>query len=135
MIYGIGTDLVEVERIKKELASYGEKFMNMLFTESERIYCTRAENLAIQAQCFAARFAAKEAFLKALGSGLRGGLKWKDVEVVNNGLGKPELHMQNTAKQICDDAGINKIHVSLSHTKESAIAVVILEKLEIEIGG
>jgi len=129
MIFGIGTDLVEVERIKKELASHGEKFMDMLFTEGERTYCTRAGNLAIQAQCFAARFAAKEAFLKALGSGLRGGLRWKDVEVVNNDLGKPEIRMQNTAKEICEDAGINGIFVSLSHTKDSAIAVVVLEKI------
>jgi len=129
MIFGIGTDLVEVERIKKELASHGEKFIDMLFTESERTYCTRAENLSIQAQCFAARFAAKEAFLKALGSGLRGGLKWKDVEVLNNELGKPEIRMQNTAQEICENAGINNVHVSLSHTKESAIAVVILEKI------
>jgi len=129
MIFGIGTDLVEVERIKNELASHGEKFIDMLFTESERTYCTRAENTGIQAQCFAARFAAKEAFLKALGSGLRGGLKWKDVEVINNELGKPELRMQNTAQEICENAGINSVHVSLSHTKESAIAVVILEKI------
>ena len=129
MIFGIGTDLVEVDRIKKELASHGEKFIDMLFTESERTYCTRAENFGIQAQCFAARFAAKEAFLKALGSGLRGGLKWKDVEVINNELGKPEIRMQNTAQEICENAGIDNVYVSLSHTKESAIAVVILEKI------
>ncbi|HHI87923.1 MAG: hypothetical protein B1H05_02245 [Candidatus Cloacimonas sp. 4484_140] len=129
MIFGIGTDIVEVERIKKELASHGDKFIEMLFTESERIYCTRTDNVAIRAQCFAARFAAKEAFLKALGSGLRGGLRWKDIEVVNNELGKPEIRMQNTAQEICEKAGINGIYVSLSHTKESAIAVVILEKL------
>ncbi len=129
MIIGIGTDLVEVERIKKELASHGDKFIDMLFTESERTYCTRADNVAIQAQCFAARFAAKEAFLKALGSGLRGGLRWKDIEVVNNELGKPEIRMQNSAKEICENAGINGIYVSLSHTKESAIAVVVLEKI------
>jgi len=129
MIFGIGTDLVEVERIKNELASHGEKFIEMLFTQSEVIYCTRAENIGIQAQCFAARFAAKEAFLKALGSGLRGGLQWKDVEVVNNELGKPEIRIQKTAKQVCEKAGINKIHVSLSHTKESAIAIIILEKI------
>ena len=129
MIFGIGTDLVEVDRIKKELASHGEKFIDMLFTESERTYCTRTDNVAIQAQCFAARFAAKEAFLKALGSGLRGGLHWKDIEVVNNELGKPEIRMQNTAQEICENAGINGIYVSLSHTKESAIAVVVLEKI------
>lgn len=129
MIFGIGTDLVEVERIKNELASHGEKFIDMLFTQSEITYCKRAENIGIQAQCFAARFAAKEAFLKALGSGLRGGLQWKDIEVVNNELGKPEIRMQNTAKQICEKAEINKVHVSISHTKESAIATVILEKI------
>ena len=129
MIFGIGTDLVEVERIKKELASHGEKFIDMLFTESERTYCTRTDKVTIQAQCFAARFAAKEAFLKALGSGLRGGLRWKDVEVINNELGKPEIRMQNNAKEICENAGINGIYVSLSHTKESAIAVVVLEKI------
>ncbi|MDP8313746.1 MAG: holo-ACP synthase [Candidatus Celaenobacter antarcticus] len=129
MIVGIGTDLVEVERIKKELVSHGEKFIDMLYTEKERTYCTRAENLAIQAQCFAARFAAKEAFLKALGSGLRGGLKWKDVEVINNELGKPEIRIRDTAKKICENAGINGIFLSLSHTKDSAIAVVVLEKI------
>ena len=130
MIVGIGTDLVEVERIKKELVSHGEKFIDMLYTEKERTYCTRAENLAIQAQCFAARFAAKEAFLKALGSGLRGGLKWKDVEVINNELGKPEIRIRDTAKKICENAGINGIFLSLSHTKDSAIAVVVLEKIK-----
>jgi len=129
MIVGIGTDLVEVERIKKELVSHGEKFIDMLYTEKERTYCTRTENLAIQAQCFAARFAAKEAFLKALGSGLRGGLKWKDVEVINNELGKPEIRIRDTAKKICENAGINGIFLSLSHTKDSAIAVVVLEKI------
>jgi len=111
------------------LVSHGEKFIDMLYTEKERTYCTRAENLAIQAQCFAARFAAKEAFLKALGSGLRGGLKWKDVEVINNELGKPEIRIRDTAKKICENAGINGIFLSLSHTKDSAIAVVVLEKI------
>ncbi len=129
MIFGIGTDLVEVERIKKELAHHGEKFVDMLFTDEERRYCTRTEKVAIQAQCFAARFAAKEAFFKALGSGLRGGLRWKDVEVVNDDLGKPMIHMQRAAKEICEKACIEAVHVSLSHTKESAIATVILEKL------
>jgi len=129
MIFGIGTDLVEVDRIKKELASHGEKFVDMLFTPAERTYCTRTDKVAIQAQCFAARFAAKEAFFKALGSGLRGGLGWKDVEVVNDELGKPKLTMQRTAKEICEKAGIDAVHVSLTHTKESAIATVILEKI------
>jgi len=128
MIYGIGIDLIEVERIKKTALKSGDRFYTRIFTENEINYCKKGSDLNNQSQCFAARFAAKEAFFKAIGTGLRNGLHWKDVEVSNNELGKPDLVLRNTALEIIERIKSPNILLSISHTKNAAIAVVILEK-------
>jgi len=128
MIYGIGIDLIEVERIGKTTLRYGDRLYTKIFTENEINYCKSKSNLNNQSQCFAARFAAKEAFLKAIGTGLRNGLHWKDVEVSNDNLGKPNLVLRNTALEIIKKIKTSNISLSISHTKNAAIAVVILEK-------
>jgi len=130
MIFGTGIDLIDIQRIKKSLEKSADQFCQSLFTENEIQYCKRTENLNVQSQCFAARFAAKEAFFKALGTGLRDGLQWKDVEVLNDDLGKPSLHLQNKTLQIINAEEINNVQLSLSHNKSHATAVVILEKIE-----
>lgn len=127
MIYGTGIDLIEIDRIKKELEKAKEKFCDMVFTNNEIAYCQRGANLNIQSQCFAGRFVAKEAFFKAIGTGLRDGIRWKDVEVMNNEMGKPELFLQNKALEIIKNENISNIQLSISHSNKVAAAIVILE--------
>ena len=127
MIRGVGIDLIEVDRIKKQLEKSRDRFCQSLFSEEEIAYCRKGANTRIQAQHFAGRFAAKEAFLKAIGTGLREGLAWKDVEVLNNAMGKPELHLKNKAKETVDEHGITNIQLSISHGRDIAAAFVILE--------
>jgi holo-[acyl-carrier protein] synthase len=124
MIVGIGVDIAEVPRIRKALSSYGERFLKRIFTTEEIRYCTGKANAA---ERLAARFAAKEAGLKALGTGLRGGITWKDVEVVRVPGHKPELRFNGRAKEIAATLGCTRCHLSLSHTADQAIAQVILE--------
>jgi holo-[acyl-carrier protein] synthase len=126
MIYGIGIDLVKVARIERVLARYGDRFLDRVFTEREIGYC-RGKSWA--AAGFAMRFAAKEAFSKALGVGLRkGGIRWREVEVIPNPLGKPELYVSGRAAELCDTAGIENMHLSLTDEDHRALAVVILER-------
>lgn len=126
MIYGIGVDLVKVERIERVLTQYGDRFLERVFTEREVAYC---RGKAWAASALAMRFAAKEAFSKALGVGLRqGGIRWREVEVIPNPLGKPELYVNGRAAQLCDTAGINNMHLSLTDEDHRALAVVILER-------
>jgi len=128
MIYGVGIDLIEIKRIKNELIKSGERFCKMIFTENEITYCQRDSNINVQSQCFAGRFAAKEAFFKAVGTGLRGGLTWKDIEVYNDEYGKPNFILKNKALETVEDERISNIQLSISHCKNVAAAVVILEK-------
>jgi len=128
MIFGIGIDLIEIERIKAELEKHGDRFCKMVFTEKEIEYCRRNKNLNIQAQCFSGRFAAKEAFFKAIGIGLQNGLGWKDVEVMKDKLGKPNIALKNKSLRLIKDEKISNIHLSISHSKHYATAFVILEK-------
>ena|ERR1035437_9892258 len=122
MIIGIGTDLAEVTRISKSIEKKG--FKEKVFSKLEINYCEKKAN---SAESFAARFAAKEAFFKALGTGLRGGMAFNEVEVVNDEKGKPSIHILGTTAETIKKRGIKTIHVSLSHTKETAIATVVLE--------
>ena len=128
MIFGIGIDLIEIDRIKAELEKHEDKFCKMVFTVKEIEYCRRNKNLNIQAQCFAGRFAAKEAFFKAIGTGLRDGLGWKDVEVMKDKLGKPIIALKNKSLRLIKDEKISNIQLSISHSKHYATAVVVLEK-------
>ena len=124
MIFGVGIDNIEVKRIKKQIDS-SSKFKEKIFTAKEIEYCESKKNYA---ESFAARFAAKEAFLKAIGTGWSEGLQFTDIEILNNKKGKPMVHLQGKAKQIILDNEINNIQVSITHLKEIASAIIILEK-------
>ncbi len=126
MIYGIGVDLVKVARLKAAIERHGERFLNRVFTLQEIAYCQGKRG---RDSAFAMRFAAKEAFSKALGVGLRqNGIRWREVEVVPNPLGKPELQVTGRAADLCALAGITHMHLSLTDESGQALAVVILEK-------
>ena len=124
MIYGIGTDIVAIERFQRFIDSGNSALMERLFTPTERSRCEKRKDAA---SCLAARFAAKEAFLKALGSGLRDGLSWQDMEVLNNVLGKPELKLSGKAAELFQENGLTQVHLSLSHDGGNAIAMVVVE--------
>jgi holo-[acyl-carrier protein] synthase len=124
MILGIGSDLAQVERIRKSIAQYGDRFLNRVYTEQERAYASSKAN---SAERYAARFAAKEAGMKAIGTGLRRGITWKDFEVVNEISGQPTLRLSGVAREISAIMGVERISISLTHTAETAFAVVILE--------
>jgi holo-[acyl-carrier protein] synthase len=122
MILGIGMDMVDIARIKASLERFGESFVSKLFTEHEIAYCGAK---ALPAQHFAARFAAKEAFSKAIATGWAGTFQWKDVEVVNDESGKPSFRLYGaTAAQF----GTRSIFLSLTHTETSAAAFVVIEE-------
>jgi len=125
MIYGIGIDLVENERIEKIIEKWGDKFLQRVFSVKEVEYCRRHVQAPIH---YAARFAVKESFLKALGIGLGMGVKLREIEVARNSKGKPDLVLWGGAKAQIEKHKITKVHVSLTHTKKYATAFVILEK-------
>ena len=122
MVLGIGTDIAEVARIAKSIEN--NSFKEKIFSKTEIAYCEAKAN---KAESYAARFAAKEAFFKALGTGWRGGMAFNEVEVINDELGKPSLNVSGKTSEIIADKKIKNIHVSLSHTKEMAMATVVLE--------
>lgn len=126
MIVSIGTDIVEVYRIR-ETISRTPRFVERVFTKSEQVYCESKG--AAAAQSYAARFAAKEAFLKALKTGWRGKITWHDMEILSDEMGVPSLNIKGEARTLLENSGANQIHLSLSHTTEHAVAQVILEKL------
>jgi len=122
MIIGIGCDIIEVSRIEKALGK--QKFTEKVFTEREIKYCfARGVH---QSQSYAARYAAKEAVAKALGSGFRGG-SLQEIEVINNSMGKPEIKLSGKFQTLAKEKGCTNIHLSLSHVKEMAMAQVVLE--------
>ena len=124
MIFGVGTDIIEVARVEEKLLRTGG-LKTKLFTTTEIAYCEAKHRPALH---FAARFAAKEAFLKAMGTGWSGGHQFSEVEVVNNTLGKPELFVYGKVREFCQAHGITGMQVSLSHIKDLAKAIVVLEK-------
>lgn len=124
MIYGIGTDIAATERFQRFIDADNSAIMDRLFTQAELALCGNRKDTA---SCLAARFAAKEAFLKALGTGLRDGISWQDMEVSNNALGKPELKLSGKAAEQVQATGVNRVHLSLSHDGGSAVAMVVLE--------
>lgn len=124
MISGIGTDIVATSRFQRFLDEGNSAILERLFTESERHTCGKRKD---SASCLAARFAAKEAFLKALGSGLRDGISWQDMEVSNDALGKPELRFSGKTAKLPQVQKLTGVHLSLSHDGGSAIAMVVLE--------
>ena len=124
MIVGTGVDIAEVGRIKAAVERFGERFLKRVFTPAEVRYCMGKLNAA---ERLAARFAAKEAGMKAIGTGLRHGVTWQDVEVLRLPGQRPILKFSGKAAEFADRLGCKRTHLSLSHTKEQAIAYVILE--------
>jgi holo-[acyl-carrier protein] synthase len=124
MIYGTGIDIVEISRFERFIQEGNDALFTRLFTPQELSYCSVKKK---SAQHYALRFAAKEAFFKASGLGLRDGMTWRDVEVVNNDLGKPDLRLHGRAAEIFSELGLHKVYTALSHDGAYAVAMVVLE--------
>ncbi len=124
MIVGIGVDIVEVDRIGGIIARHGDRFLRRIFSEKEVLYCRRC---AHPEQRFAARFAAKEAVLKALGVGWQKGASFRDVEVRTNELGAPTVELGGRTREISCQLGVERVLVSLSHDRTYAVAHVVAE--------
>ncbi|MCC5832956.1 MAG: holo-ACP synthase [Chlamydiales bacterium] len=120
VINGVGTDIIEVRRIKEAIERHGDRFINRLFTEKERLYCRRYQDSIPR---FAGRFAAKEAVLKALGTGLKPDIGWQEIEILNDRQGKPEVHLSARLKRTFP---FTHLFVSISHCQEYATATAIL---------
>jgi holo-[acyl-carrier protein] synthase len=125
VVFGIGVDIVEIARFERFLREGNDGLFQRLFTPLEIGYCGDKKHAA---QHYALRFAAKESFLKALGTGLRDGLSWKDMEVVNDPLGKPELQLYGRALELFSGLGLTSCFLSLSHDAGCAVAMVVLER-------
>jgi holo-[acyl-carrier protein] synthase len=124
MIVGIGMDMAETSRIQEAVERHGERFLQRVFTSQEIAYCQQHRN---RYERFAARFAAKEAAMKALGTGWRGGISWQDIEISNLPSGKPCLRLSGKALEFYRSLGGSRILVSLTHTGPYALAQVIIE--------
>ncbi len=124
MILGLGIDMIEVRRVLEKIEG-NSAFREKIFSEGEIAFC---ESKANKGENYAARFAAKEAFLKATGQGLALGFELRDIEVVNDGQGKPSLHLHGNFKAKAIQNNWNKIHLSVSHLQDIACAVVIIEQ-------
>ncbi|HTB13736.1 MAG TPA: holo-ACP synthase [Bryobacteraceae bacterium] len=125
MIVGSGVDLCEVGRIKDAIARHGRRFVERIYTDREIAYAESKANLY---ERYAARFAAKEAAMKALGTGMRGGVRWRDFEVTNLPSGRPTLQFHGKAAEWAEKLGVESISLSITHTAIQAMALVILEK-------
>ncbi len=124
MIVGTGVDLAEVDRIRAVIERYGRRFIERVYTAAEIAYVERKANLY---ERYAARFAAKEAGMKALGTGWKHGVRWRDFEVANLPTGKPTLRLHGQAAIFAERLGVGSIALSLTHTSGMALAHVILE--------
>lgn len=125
MIYGIGTDLVNIRRMERVIARWGERFIERVFTPGEIEVCSKR---AFPPSAFSLRFAAKEAFAKALGLGMRNGISWRDIEVFHLPGGKPGLRTHGRSSEICRSNSITGFHLSLSDDGDYGTAMVVLEK-------
>jgi holo-[acyl-carrier protein] synthase len=123
-IYGVGIDLIRMGRIEKLLGRWGDRFETRVFTEFERQFCSGRKS---RTACLALRFAAKEAFAKALGLGMRKPILWQDIEVRPNPIGKPEITLSPRAHQYCKEKGVRSWHLSLTDDGEYGAAVVVIE--------
>ena len=124
MIVGTGIDITEVPRIREAIERHGERFLKRVFTEGEMQYC---ESKANRIERYAARFAAKEAGMKAIGTGWNHGVRWRDIEVARKPGGRPTLLLHGKAAEFAAKLGATNIALSLTHTAEEAMAQVILE--------
>jgi len=129
MIIGTGMDLVNMERIDRVMNRWGNLFLHRVFTEKEIAWCLKRVR---PSECFAIRFAAKEAFLKAIGWGLRNGIQWIDIEVQNDPMGKPFFIVYRKAREVLDTLHVQTSFLTLSHEPPYAVAHVILEGRDYE---
>jgi holo-[acyl-carrier protein] synthase len=125
MILGLGTDMIEIARIEHSLTRYGEAFLHRIYTPAEIAYCRQKRKTS--AESFAARFAAKEAAAKALGTGISRGITWTELEVLRLPGQRPTLHLSGRAAELAQRLGVRHLALSLSHTRELAIAIVVAE--------
>lgn len=125
MIFGTGIDIIEVERIKKSIEKYPGRFEQKVFTQKEVAYC---HSQADPAKHFAARFSVKEAVLKCFGTGITGGILWKDIEVGKYESGQPVLNLYGKGKELFSKLKLKRIHISITHDKNYAVAHAIAEK-------
>jgi len=125
MVIGVGTDLIEIARVQASIDRFGEQFLRRVFTDGEIAYCQRKKRNA--AESFAARFAAKEAAAKALGTGISRGVSWREIEVVRAMGQRPELTLQGRAASWAQRLGVTRISLSLTHSRDVAMAVVVME--------
>jgi holo-[acyl-carrier protein] synthase len=125
MVLGVGTDLIEIRRIEGSIAQFGDRFLHRVFTLGEIAYCQQKKKHA--SESFAARFAAKEAGAKALGTGISRGISWKELEVRREIGERPTLHLSGRAADRARSMGVQRLSLSLSHSRDVALAVVIAE--------
>lgn len=123
MIKGIGTDIIEISKIKNIYKKWGNKVLRKVFTDSEIKYCNSIKD---KFHSLSARFAAKEAVLKAIGIGLNSGFRWKDIEIVKEKSGKPEVKFRGKIKILLKSLKLSNIEISVSHSDDFAVAVAII---------
>lgn len=124
MVIGLGTDLMEIDRIQNSIQRFGSRFLNRVYTPGEIAYCNGKRS---SAESLAARFAAKEAGAKALGTGISRGVSWREFEVRRLPGHRPELYLSGRAAQIAADLGIRRLSLSITHSRDFAIAFVVAE--------
>jgi len=124
VIVGLGVDIAEVGRIRTSIERHGDHFLRRVFTPAEIAYCERHRN---KYERYAGRFAAKEAAMKALGTGWRRGVRWVDLEVVRQPSGRPTLELRGVSRQIADELGVKHVAMTITHTETQALAQVIFE--------
>ena len=124
MILGVGLDLVEVARFERDVTRHGGAFLEELFSPGEIAYC---QGMRRPYPFYAARFAAREALVKALGTGREGSMSWRDAEVRKEASGKPYLVLHGETRRVAELLGVTRVHLSLTHTEEHAGATVVLE--------
>lgn len=124
MIVGMGADIAEIDRVEQAITKFGRAFIERVFTATEARYCERHKS---KFERYAARFAAKEAAMKALGTGWRRGVRWRDIEVRNEPSGKPGIHLSGVAAEHAERLGARHFHLSITHSGNVAFAQVIFE--------
>jgi holo-[acyl-carrier protein] synthase len=127
LIVGMGIDVAEVDRVKAAIERHGEPFLRRVYTQREREYCEKFKN---KYERYAGRFAAKEATMKALGTGWSRGVRWVDVEVVRLSGGRPTISLQGEAAKVASSLGVERVALSITHTAAQAFAQVIFEGQE-----
>lgn len=128
MVVGLGIDMIEIARVESSMKRFPGRFLSRVFTAGEREYCESRKKGA--AQSFALRWAAKEAVAKALGTGIRGGVDFKDIEVTSDTLGRPSVTLRGGAAKRAKLRGVEHVHLSLSHDGPTAVALAVAEGFE-----